>query len=208
MSNNHGQPLPVHAAYQHSKGENLLADVAPIKAGELPTAVGQFPLTPPDILGPYFLPNSPKRTDLLADETGPVITLTGIVQDKKGFPLPNCKLDFWMANTKGVYSGFADQGTEGADYCRGHTFTDDEGNFQVRFRKPGHYKISDTEERTAHVHLQYKPTNGPVQTTQLYFADDLGNATDPWEQKNDPLLCMEKVSDTELRYTVTAKTYH
>lgn len=181
ISNNHGQPLPVHAAY---------ADSPPVPVQSHGFESGKKPFTPADIPGPYFLEDSPHRANLLDAASPDAFTLTGTVFDRHGVPIPRCKLDFWQANAQGLYSGFAEMNSEGQKWLRGHQYTDEGGGYSVRTIRPGHYKVSDTQVRTAHLHVIATAPDGTVLTTQLYFPDDPANAGDPWEQKNDPLLLL------------------
>ena len=140
----------------------------------------------------------------------PVIKITGVVTDKKGKPLEGVKLDFWQANTLGTYSGFAELHTEGQNWLRGHQFTDADGRYELTTLRPGRYKIDETQERCAHIHVQVKPLAGPLFTTQLYFRDDPVNKTDKWERANDPLLLLKPVAGKEHEYefNFTVKTFH
>ena len=74
-------------------------------------------LTPPEMEGPFFRPQSPERSDLAqtVGEGLPLI-LAGRVLDSCGRPVAGALIDVWQANAHGAYDerGYA---------LRGHQFT-------------------------------------------------------------------------------------
>lgn len=124
--------------------------------------------TPPQTEGPYFKPNSPRRTSLVVAGTpGTRLSVTGYVFGLACQPLSNVLLDFWQADTNGAYdnTGFR---------FRGHQFTDARGAFTLTTIVPGLYP-----GRTRHIHVKAQAPNRPVLTTQLYFPNEPRNNTDP-----------------------------
>jgi protocatechuate 3,4-dioxygenase beta subunit len=78
---------------------------------------------------------------------------------------------------------------------RGRLFTDDEGRFEVRTILPEGYLLAPGYRRAKHVHLKVShPDVAGVLTTQIYFAKDPYNATDPFVV---PSLIVELVPDDE-----------
>ncbi|OEJ94927.1 dioxygenase family protein [Streptomyces thermolilacinus] len=123
--------------------------------------------TPPQMEGPYFKPNSPRRTSLLeAGTPGVRLTVSGYVFGRGCQPIPGVLLDFWQADNNGAYdnTGFR---------FRGHQFTDARGAFQLTTIVPGLYP-----GRTRHIHVKAQAPGRPVLTTQLYFPNEPRNATD------------------------------
>jgi protocatechuate 3,4-dioxygenase beta subunit len=123
--------------------------------------------TPPQMEGPYFKPNSPRRTSLVDGSTpGTRLTVTGYVFGLACQPLGNVLLDFWQADVNGVYdnAGFR---------FRGHQFTDAAGAFTLTTIVPGLYP-----GRTRHIHVKAQAPGRPVLTTQLYFPGEPRNSTD------------------------------
>ncbi|MBW1596936.1 carbohydrate-binding protein [Streptomyces sp. JJ38] len=137
--------------------------------------------TPPQMEGPYFRPNSPRRTSLLEPGTpGVRLTVTGYVFGLACRPVPGALLDFWQADTNGAY--------DNAGYrFRGHQFTDDRGTFTLTTVVPGLYP-----GRTRHLHVKVQAPGRPILTTQLYFPGEPRNRTD---SLYDPRLLMA-VRDT------------
>lgn len=124
--------------------------------------------TPPQMEGPYFKPNSPRRTSLLQPGTpGVRLTVTGYVFGSACRPIPRVLMDFWQADTYGTYdnTGFR---------FRGHQFTDATGAFRLTTVVPGLYP-----GRTRHLHVKVQAPGRPVLTTQLYFPGEPRNNTDP-----------------------------
>ncbi|MFF7182055.1 carbohydrate-binding protein [Streptomyces sp. NPDC008121] len=123
--------------------------------------------TPPQMEGPYFKPNSPRRTSLLeAGTPGTRLTVTGYVFGRACLPVPGVLLDFWQADVNGAYdnTGFR---------FRGHQFTDAQGAFRLTTIVPGLYP-----GRTRHLHVKVQAPGRPVLTTQLYFPGEPRNNTD------------------------------
>jgi protocatechuate 3,4-dioxygenase beta subunit len=132
-----------------------------VTAGQVQT------LTVAQTEGPYFKTNSPERTSLVDDGMqGTVLTITGQVLDQNGAPVANAMLDFWQANAGGSYdnSGYT---------LRGHQYTDANGNYTLTTVVPGLYP-----GRTRHIHVKVQAPNGPLLTTQLYFAGEARNSSD------------------------------
>lgn len=123
--------------------------------------------TPDQMEGPYFKPNSPRRTDLVTPGTpGTPLTVSGYVFGRDCVPLAGVLLDFWQADNAGAY--------DNAGYTfRGHQFTDASGAFTLRTIVPGLYP-----GRTRHLHVKAQAPGEPVLTTQLYFPGEPRNTTD------------------------------
>ncbi|MFE9775734.1 carbohydrate-binding protein [Streptomyces sp. NPDC005931] len=132
--------------------------------------------TPEQMEGPYFKPNSPRRTSLVTAGTpGTRLTVSGYVFGRNCVPLPGVLLDFWQADTAGAY--------DTAGYTlRGHQFTNASGVFVLQTIVPGLYP-----GRTRHIHVKAQAPGRPVLTTQLYFPGEPRNGTDALF---DPVLLM------------------
>ncbi|NUT97908.1 MAG: dioxygenase [Saccharothrix sp.] len=123
--------------------------------------------TPPQTEGPYFKPNSPRRTSLVdAGTVGTRLTVSGYVFGLACAPIANALLDFWQCDNNGVYdnTGFK---------FRGHQFTGADGKFSLQTIVPGLYP-----GRTRHIHVKVQAPGRPILTTQLYFPNEPRNNTD------------------------------
>jgi len=133
--------------------------------------------TPPQIAGPFFIPQSPERSNLI--EPGIKVNrmrLTGQVVDANCRLVPGALLDFWQCDDKGEYDN---QGYR----LRGHQFVNATGQFVLDTLVPGAYP-----GRTPHLHVRVQRKGGPILTTQLYLPGHPGNARD---FLFDPRLLME-----------------
>ncbi|MEE1751801.1 dioxygenase family protein [Streptomyces sp. SP18CS02] len=123
--------------------------------------------TPAQMEGPYFKPNSPRRTSLLEPGgQGTRLTVTGYVFGLACLPLSGVLLDFWQADVNGAYDNVGFR-------FRGHQFTDAKGAFTLTTIVPGLYP-----GRTRHLHVKLQAPGRPVLTTQLYFPGEPRNNTD------------------------------
>jgi protocatechuate 3,4-dioxygenase beta subunit len=129
--------------------------------------------TDDNIEGPFFLPGSPERDDLLeAGITGTVVHLSGKVMiEGCGGPLSGALLDFWQANDAGAYDDVK---------LRGHQYAGADGSYQLTTIRPGHY-LNGAQYRPSHIHVKVGGVGGfLLLTTQLYFLGDEYNAIDPF----------------------------
>jgi protocatechuate 3,4-dioxygenase beta subunit len=123
--------------------------------------------TPAVTEGPFFKAGSPETTSLLTPGmAGTKLVLSGYVLNSACQPVAHALLDFWQANSQGVYdnSGYT---------LRGHQFTDANGHYQLETIIPGLYP-----GRTEHIHVKVQASGGPVLTTQLFFPGVIDNTAD------------------------------
>ena len=134
--------------------------------------------TPQQTEGPYFVDGMPNRSNIRSDSSNGsiqqgiplhlVIHVYGIEKNGSCSPLKGAKLDIWHANSQGVYSGIADQGTIGKNFLRGYQLTDSSGTARFTTIYPGWY-----QGRAIHVHDKVRIINGSDKTldwtSQLYF---------------------------------------
>jgi protocatechuate 3,4-dioxygenase beta subunit len=117
--------------------------------------------------GPYYTPNTPRRSNLVSGGVrGTPLLLTGDVVDRSCRPVRGALLDFWQADDAGRYDN------EGYR-LRGHQFADGRGRFALRTIVPGLYP-----GRTRHIHVKVQRPHGRILTTQLYFPGEPRNRTD------------------------------
>lgn len=131
----------------------------PCKADETPT-----PAAPQ---GPDYKPKSPQRSSFIDPAAiGTKLLLTGTVSGLTCGPIKHARVDFWQADSNGVYD------TAGFRF-RGHQFTDDKGRYRLETVIPG---SSGGAPRRLYVKVEV-PGKPPF-TTQLFFPDDPRNKTD------------------------------
>jgi protocatechuate 3,4-dioxygenase beta subunit len=147
----------------------LMAAGVPLRARAAPTpACGDDGKpTPRQMEGPFYTPDTPRRTSLLEPGLrGTRLLLTGRVLSTDCTPLAGALLDFWQCDASGAYdnAGFV---------LRGHQYADADGRFALETIVPGNYP-----GRVRHIHVKVQARNGPLLTTQIYFPDEPGNARD------------------------------
>ena len=122
--------------------------------------------------GPYYVADTPTRSDVTEGQDGKPLTLSFTVLDTKCKPIKNARVDIWYANASGIYSGVASRGDDlGAGvnsgrFLRGTQFTNAKGVVTFKGIYPGWYPA-----RTIHIHEKIWVGNKQVLTTQTYFTD-------------------------------------
>jgi protocatechuate 3,4-dioxygenase beta subunit len=113
--------------------------------------------------GPYYLSDSPTRSDVTDGQEGKKITLTFTVLNASCKPIKGARVDIWYANAQGMYSGV--DGNSG-NYLRGTQITNAKGIATFKGIYPGWYPA-----RTIHIHEKIWVGGQQVLTTQTYFTD-------------------------------------
>jgi protocatechuate 3,4-dioxygenase beta subunit len=140
---------------------------------------GDTPTTT-DILGPFYRPDSPLRTNLrLANSNGIPIVLKGNIFKEDGkTPIANALVEIWHCNENEVYDNYSD------DYnYRGGQKTKIDGKYEFKSILPVPYKADPKDEtswRPAHIHMRVSVPNQQDLITQLYFKDGKYVDTDKW----------------------------
>ncbi|WP_306481630.1 intradiol ring-cleavage dioxygenase [Limnobacter sp.] len=126
--------------------------------------------TPRQIEGPYYTPQTPRRSNLIDGLPGQRLLLEGRVLSADCKPVANAIVDLWSCDSEGVYdnTGFK---------LRGHQVTDAQGKFRFETLVPGAYGNSSFR-RTPHLHVKVQAPAAPLLTTQLYFPDEPLNQRD------------------------------
>lgn len=132
-------------------------------------------VTTTDILGPFYRPGSPMRSNLIpSGSSGEVMNLTGIVFQQDGkTPLSNALIEAWQCDEHEKYDNISD------DYrFRGAVKTGKDGKYQFRTIIPVPYKDGETW-RPAHVHFRISSADHQDLITQIYFKGDPHIEKDP-----------------------------
>ena len=137
--------------------------------------------------GPYYLSNSPVRSDVTDKQSGKAMTYTFTVLDTSCKPIKGARIDIWFANAQGVYSGVGNQGDDlgagvnSGNFLRGTQATDSNGVLTFKGIYPGWYPA-----RTIHVHQKIWVNGKEVLTTQTFFTDKQNAsvmATEPYKSR-------------------------
>jgi protocatechuate 3,4-dioxygenase beta subunit len=145
--------------------------------------------TPQQIEGPYFVDGMPNRSDLRSSD-GTIqegiplhlnLNVYDVDDESSCVPFSGAKVDIWEANPQGIYSGVAEDGTEGNDFLRGYQITDDNGTVQFTTVYPGWY-----EGRAIHIHVKVRSTEAlqnPFEWTSQFY---LNNSINKQVHKQPP----------------------
>ncbi len=126
-------------------------------------------VTTTDILGPFYRPGSPTRSNLIIDGApGDIVELTGIVRHKDcRTPYENAKVELWHCSADEIYDN------ESSEFrYRGTTYCDSEGKYKFRTQMPVPYDAGGGDIRPAHFHLMISARGYQSLITQIYFRDD------------------------------------
>ncbi|KAJ7285358.1 Intradiol ring-cleavage dioxygenase [Mycena rebaudengoi] len=106
-------------------------------------------LAPETTEGPYYVGGEYMRWDIREDVVG-IDTYIDVqlIDIHTCKPVPRIYLDFWHANSTGVYSGVVASGNGNNTFLRGIQGTDDDGVAQFLTKFPGHYT-----GRATHIHI-------------------------------------------------------
>ncbi|HMU47300.1 MAG TPA: hypothetical protein PKC72_13090 [Chitinophagaceae bacterium] len=142
--------------------------------------VGEDPTTT-DILGPFYRPGAPYKTDLVQPGTkGQLLHFSGTVFAKDGkTPLKDSLVEIWHCNENGVYDNTSD------DYVYRASFkTGSDGKYHFKTILPVPYAVGGDVIRPAHIHMRISGNTMQDLVTQIYFKGDKYIAKD--ESAGDP----------------------
>ena len=136
---------------------------------------GDTPTTT-DILGPYYRPGAPMRSNIIPPgSSGEVLHVGGIIYKKDGkTPLKNALIEVWQCNEKGIYDNTSDE-----YLCRGAVKVGDDGKYYFKSIMPIPYKVDATRYRPAHIHMRVSGVDHQDLITQIYFKGDSHIPEDP-----------------------------
>ncbi len=145
--------------------------------------------TPGQILGPFYpLKPLPATSDLTrvpgrpGRAGGQVLNVMGRMLNLAGQPVRDATVEIWQANAHGRYTHPSDPNPapldpnfDGSAVLK----TDGEGRYRFKTIKPAAYPAGPNLVRPAHIHFQVTGRQDRL-VTQMYFAGDPYNATDPF----------------------------
>lgn len=151
--------------------------------------------TTTDILGPFYRPDAPVRSDMRIKNTvGQLVVLSGKVKHKDcKTPLKNACVELWHCDGSGVYDN------ESPDFkYRAKTYCNDKGNYSFKTILPVPYDVGNGTIRPAHFHMLISAEGYQTLITQLYFTGDKNIATDP---SASSLAAKRRILDTKKNNT-------
>ncbi|HLF45187.1 MAG TPA: hypothetical protein VI548_02105 [Chitinophagaceae bacterium] len=132
--------------------------------------------TTTDILGPFYRPDAPIRSNMrVKNDVGVLMELSGQVKHKDcKTPLKNACVELWHCDAKGVYDN------ESPDFkYRAKIYCDEKGVYTFKTILPVPYDVGNGTVRPAHFHMLISATGYQTLITQLYFTGDKHIAKDP-----------------------------
>jgi protocatechuate 3,4-dioxygenase beta subunit len=130
--------------------------------------VGTDPTTT-DILGPFYRPGAPFKTDLVQPGTkGELLHFSGTVFGKDGKAVKNALVEIWHCDETGTYDNTSD------NYVyRASAKTPADGKYHFKTILPVPYAAGQTTIRPAHIHMRISGNNQTQDlVTQVYFKGD------------------------------------
>lgn len=134
--------------------------------------------TTTDILGPFYRPGAPFRTNLNPPGfTGSVLDLSGtILSDDGKTPAQKCLVEIWQNQQNGLYDNVSD------DFLyRARQKTNGNGRYHFITTLPVPEPVPERDNvfRPAHIHLRISSKGQQDLITQIYFQGDPYLASDP-----------------------------
>ena len=132
--------------------------------------------TTSDILGPFYRPNAPIRSNLNFEGIqGAVLTISGVAFGSDCVtPLKNVEVEIWHCDTEGEYDN-----TSKAFRHRGRAFTNSNGEYHFKTIFPGKY-LNGSAYRPAHIHFRVSSKQTKELVSQVYFQNDPHIVKDKW----------------------------
>ncbi|RRB07313.1 dioxygenase family protein [Larkinella rosea] len=133
--------------------------------------------TTSDILGPFYRPDAPLRTNLLIKgDAGVEVVLKGTVRHNDcTTPYKGARVELWHCDAKEVYDNTSDEFR-----YRGTTHCNEKGHYEFLTILPVPYKDNQGQMRPAHFHLMISAPGYQSYVTQLYFTGDPNIAGDAY----------------------------
>lgn len=160
---------------------------------------GDTPTTT-DILGPFYRPGAPLRTNLrIAGSNGTPIVLKGKIFREDGkTPIHDAFVEIWHCDEAEMYDNTSDEYK-----YRGGQKTKRDGAYEFKSILPVPYKAvpnNDATWRPAHIHMRVSVPHQQDLITQLYFKGGKYVDTDKWAsapQAVNRILTVRKNKDGE-----------
>jgi catechol 1,2-dioxygenase len=133
--------------------------------------------TTTDIIGPFYRPNAPLRTNfIIPGDPGIPVELSGVVRHADcTTPYQKAKIELWHCANNGLYDNDSNEFR-----YRGTTFTDEGGRYSFSTILPVPYNAAGGPMRPAHFHLMITAAGYQPLITQLYFTNDPYIDKDPY----------------------------
>jgi len=136
-------------------------------------------LTSSQTIGPFFkygLAWQDGEQAFPEGATGTAIEISGTLVDGAGKPISDAMIEFWQADATGNFGG----PTQGSCAGFARAYTNPQGGFVLRTRKPGPVAGADGKLQAPHI-LVCLFSRGMLKHlfTHIYFGDEPANGQDP-----------------------------
>lgn len=148
-----------------------------------------------DILGPFYRPNAPFRSDLTQKElVGTRIKLKGKVYKSDCVSeLKDAMVEIWHCNTLGEYDNHSRDFNQ-----RARLKTNNAGEYSFLTILPGKY-LNGKLYRPAHIHFRVTEKNSKELISQIYFKGDPHIDQDPWASKDKAKMRVLQISPSDIK---------
>jgi protocatechuate 3,4-dioxygenase beta subunit len=136
--------------------------------------------------GPYYIPDTPFRSDIREDRAGVVVELAlQVVDHQTSVPIRSALVELWQCDAAGRYSGYLESDprelpniprllleryapSDNSRFLRGAQTTGTDGIVRFTTIYPGPYT-----PRTRHMHVKVRRDGDDLLTTELFFPPDV-----------------------------------
>lgn len=155
--------------------------------------IGDTPTTT-DILGPFYRPGAPMRSNLrLPNTKGTLLILKGNIYKQDGkSPIPDALVEIWHCDDQEMYDNASDEYK-----YRGGQKTSYSGQYEFKTILPVPYKADQNDEsswRPAHIHMRISVPGQQDLITQIYFENGKYVETDQWASAPNAINRILKIS--------------
>lgn len=152
-----------------------------------------------DILGPYYRPNAPMRSDLTYNGLkGTRIVLKGKVFKSDCETLvQDALVEIWHCNADGDYDNDTNEFRQ-----RARLSTNSKGEYSFTTILPGKY-LNGKLYRPAHIHYRVSEKNSKELISQIYFKGDPHITADPWASQDKAKLRILQITPEDIKGNLT-----
>ena len=152
-----------------------------------------------DILGPFYRPEAPIRSDLTYEGLpGTRIILKGKVFKSDCItPLIDALVEIWHCNTEGEYDN------ETKDFKQRACWkTNEKGEYSFKTIIPGKY-LNGELYRPSHIHYRVTEKSNKELISQIYFKGDPHIIKDPWASQDKAKLRILQITPEDIEGNLT-----
>lgn len=152
-----------------------------------------------DILGPFYRPHAPIRSDLTYNGlVGTRIILKGKVFKSDCItPLVGALVEIWHCNSEGEYDNDTKEFRQ-----RASLHTNDKGEYSFKTILPGKY-LNGELYRPSHIHFRVTEKSSKELISQIYFKGDPHITNDPWASQDKAKLRILQITPEDIKGNLT-----